>query len=297
MNQVLTDNPRAVAGDNQAQGAAERVTEYLERDYSSLTAEVDALLEKARDAPREVADDEAATSLGLLVKQLREASARAEAYRETEKAPHRLSADAVDAFFFALRERLARRNPRDRTQKPGAADILQARIDDFLERKRVEEESRRREEEERLAREAAARAEEEAKARRAEEEARLAAERARKPENVAARTAEAEQAAAVANAAAIEAEVAKEKAQEAHIATLAKPADLVRTRGDGVLLTQAKESYAIVVDRTKLEWAKIAPFFTDAEVDKALRGWARTTNFNQQMTGAEIGYRRKGVTR
>lgn len=291
------ESRRAVAGDNQATAAAERVTEYLERDYSSLRTEVDALLEKAREAPKEVATDEDATTLGLLVKQIREASARAEAFRETEKAPHRLSADAIDAFFFSIRERLARRNPRDRSQKPGAADVLQARIDDFLERKRIEEENRRKAEAERLAREARQKADAEAHARREEEETRLAAERARKAENIAARTIEADQAAATAAAAMVDAEVAKEQAQEAHIATLAKPADMSRTRGDGVLLTQAREAYAIVVDRTKLDWAKIVPFFTDQEVDKAVRGWARVTNHGQTMEGAEIGFRRKGVTR
>jgi hypothetical protein len=293
----LVDNPRAVAGDNQATAVAERVTEYLEREYTSLTAEIDAVLSRAREAPREVGNDDEAVALAAVVKEIREISARAESYRETEKAPHRLSADAVDAFFFPLREKLARRNPRDRSQRPGAADVLQARIDDYLERKRIKEENRRKAEADKLAREAAARAEEEARARKAEEDARLAAERARKPENVAARTAEADQAAAEAAKATAEAEVASAKAQEAHIATLAKPAEMARTRGEGVLLTQAREPYAIVIDRALLDWTKIAPFFTDAEVEKALRGWARVTNHAQAMPGAAVGFRRKGVTR
>ena len=73
-----------------------------------------------------------------------------------------------------------------------------------------------------------------------------------------------------------EAEIARQRAQEAHIATLAKPAEMARTRGnDGVLLTLAKESYAIMVDRSLLDMAKLAPFFTDPEVEKALRAWRR----------------------
>lgn len=290
-------NPRAVVGDNQAQTAATRVLEYLERDYSSLVAEIDKLLAEAREAPKEVETDEAATSLGLIVKKLRETDKRAESFRETEKAPHRLSAEAVDSFFFALREKLARRNPRDRSQKPGAADILQARIDAFLERKRIAEEERRRREAEeaaRIAREAREKAEREA---REAEEARAAAERARKPESVASRTAEAEQAEQAASASQVEATVAAERAQDAHVATLAKPAELSRTRGEGVLLTQAREPYAVVIDRSLLDKEALWPFFTDSEIEKALRGWARTTGHAKPMTGAEVGHRQKGVTR
>lgn len=290
-------NPRAVAGDNQAQSAAERVTEYLQRDYASLLAEVEALLNEARGAPRDVDSDEDATRLGSIVKRLREASTRAEAYRETEKAPHRLSADAVDAFFFPIREKLARRNPRDRSQKPGAADILQARIDAYLERKLAEEQERRRLAEAEARRQAEAAAEVARKAEREAEEARLAAERARKPENVAARTDEAREAEERASAAKVEAAAAATAAQDAHVATLAKPAELARTRGDGVVLTQAREPFSAVIDRTKLDKEALWPFFTDAEIEKALRGWAKITGHNKQMPGAEIGHRLKGQTR
>ena len=247
---MQAENSRAVAGDNQANTAAARVTEYLERDYRSLTEEIDKLLAEARDLPTEVSTEHDATTIGLVIKKLREADGRAESYRETEKAPHRLSAEAVDSFFFRLRERLARRNPRDHKQKPGAADVLQARVNDFLERKRIEEEDRRRREAEKAAQDAA-----------------------------------------------VDAQMASQSAHEARIATFAKPAELARTRGDGVLLTQARQPYAIVTDRGALDREKLWPFFTDAEIEKALRAWARTTGHSQPMPGAEIGFERKGVTR
>lgn len=292
------ENPRAVVGSNQAPDYAKRVTEQMARDYSALLESVDTLLAKAREAPNEATTEQDALTLGAIVKEIRDADKRAEAYRTAEKEPHLRAEQAVDQFFFAIRDKLARRNPRDRTQRAGAADILQARINDFLERKRIEEEERRRREADELARIARQKAEEQAAAARAEEEARLAAERARKPETVAEKQAEADRAAEVASAAKVEAQVAQEQATDAHIATLAKPADLVRTRGDdGVLLTQAREPYAILIDRAQLDWTKLAPFFTDAEVEKALRGWAKTTGHSQQMPGAEIGHRRKGVTR
>lgn len=294
---TLVDNPRAVIGDNRAQSAADNVKSYLERDYKQLTDEIDLLLAEARQAPRQADSDEEATTIGSLVKKLRELDKRIEAVRETEKAPHRLAAEAVDAFFFPLREKLGRRNPRDHKQKPGVADILQSRLDDFLERRRLEEETKRRAEADKLRREAEEReriAREEA---RKAEEARLAAERARNATRIAEKQAVAQIAEQQARQAEIDAQMAAAQAQEAHIATLAKPADMSRTRGDGVLLTQAREAYVIVVDRSLLDKDALWSFFTDAEIEKALRGWAKTTNHNKPMTGAEIGYRRKGVTR
>jgi hypothetical protein len=296
----MTENPRAVIGDNRAQSAAENVKIYLERDYAHLFMEVDLLLTDARAAPREVRDDEVATAMGSLIKRLRELDGRIEAVRETEKAPHRMAADAVDAVCFPLREKLARRNPRDLKQKPGAADILQARLSDYLERKRLEEEARREAEAARLAAEARARQEEEARARRVAEEAAASAERARNAERIAEKSALAKVEAERAAAAAVEAEVARQAAQEAHIATLAKPAEMSRTRGDGVLLTQAREGYAILADRSAItaEAAMaLLPYFTDAELEKAARGFAKATNHGKPLVGFEIGFRRKGVTR
>jgi hypothetical protein len=293
----MAENPRAVAGDNQAPEYARRITEQMERDYKALVDGVETLLERARQQPREIDSEPTATAMGLVVKELREADKRAEAYRIAEKEPHKAAADAVDAFFFSVREKLQRRNPRDRSQRPGAADVLQARIDDFLERKRLAVEARLRAEAieaSRLAREAQGKAAREA---REAEEARLAAERARKPENKEARTEEAHKAEEAASAATLEAAIAIEQAQEARIATLAKPAELSRTRGDGVLLTETRVPFAFVVDRNLLDWVALAPYFTDAEVEKALRGWAKATNHNKQMPGAEIGHRAKGQTR
>lgn len=291
------ENERAVVGDNQAPEYARRITEQMQRDYKSYFDNITALLDTARQQPTKVDSDATATAVGLVIKNIREADRQGEAYRVAEKEPHKAAADAIDAIFFAAREKLARRNSRDRSLKPGAADILQARVDEYLERKRVEEENRRQREAQEAARVAREAQEKALRDAREAEELAQAAARARKPENVAARTEEAAKAAEIADAASVEAAIATEQAQDARLATMAKPADMSRTRGFGVLLTQARESYAIMVDRTKLDWSKLAPFFTDAEVEKALRAWAKITNHVQNMDGAEIGFRRKGVTR
>lgn len=292
------ENPRAVVGDNQAPDYAQRVTDQMARDYQALTESISALLDEARDKPKEVESDEVALDIGALIKRLGDADRRAEAFRVAEAEPYLRGKNAVDGFFNALRDKIGRRNKNDRAAKPGAVDVLQARVTAYLERKRIEEQARRDAEAARLREEARKRQEAEAAAFAAAEEARRAAERARKPEIVEQKTAVAQEAAAAAAVARAETQIMVEQATEAHIATLAKAADMARTRGDeGVLLTLAKENYAIVIERSKLDMAKLAPFFTDAEVEKALRAWAKTTGFNQPMDGAEIGRKNKGVTR
>ena len=113
-------------------------------------------------------------------------------------------------------------------------------------------------------------------------------------------TAEAQQAAA--DKAAAEAQRTAELAEEARLASLAKPSDIARVRGNdqsgaGVTLTVAKEPYAILTDRNKIDLDLLRPYFTDAEIEKALRGWAKATGHRVTMEGAEIGHRNKGVTR
>jgi hypothetical protein len=295
---MQAENPRAVVGSNQAPEYAQRVTDQMARDYEALTQGVAALLEEARGKPVEVTTDDVALDVGALIKRLGDADKRAEAFRIAEGEPFLRGKNAVDQFFFAIRDKLGRRNKNDRSAKPGAIDILQARVSSFLERKRIEEQARRDREAAEQARIAREKAAEDERARLAAEEARLAAERARAPAKVEEKAAIAEKAEEQASVASAEAAIAAERAQEAHIATLAKPAEMARTRGDdGVLLTLAKENYAIMVDRSKLDMAKLWPFFTDSEVEKALRAWAKNTGYTQPMAGAEIGRKNKGVTR
>jgi hypothetical protein len=292
----MTDaqNPRAVIGDNVSLDHGAQVAAALARDYAATAQAVTAALDKARDLPTKVESEGDALAVGAVIKELRDLDKRVEGLRISEKAPYLAAETAVDGFFFGLREKLARRQ---KTARPGALDVLQARVDAFLERRRVEEEARRRREAEeaaRIAREAQERAAAEA---RAAEEAERAAARARNPERIEEKNAAAQEANRAADAAQAEAALATDRAQEAHIATLAKPADMVRTRGDGVLLTSAREPFAVVVDRALLDKAALWPFFTDAEIEKALRGWAKSTNHAKPMPGAEVGHRAKGVTR
>lgn len=288
-------NPEAVPGHNDAPDFAQMETERLSRDYAELLDTASTLLAEAAALPERVEDDAMALTFGAVVKRIRDLDKRMESHREAEKAPHLRASNAIDQFFFHERDRLGRRAPRDR---PGAADILNARIGDHQQRKLAAERERLRleaEERARVAREAAA------EQRRRDDEARQArdaAERARTERTRHERQQEATQAAQVASAAAVEAQVTAGAATTARVDTLAKAADLVRTRGgEGVTLTMATEAYAIVTDPAALNKEKLWAFITLDAKEKALRAWAKTTGHTEQMTGAEIGHRPRSVVR
>jgi len=293
---------RSVPGSNESPDYAKDVTTRIASEYVGLTNTLDELLSEAREMPKEVTSDADALMLGALIKRLRDLDSRCESVRELEKEPYLRGGNAVDAFFNGMRDRIGRRNRNDRKAAAGATDILQARINAYQDQKLAEERARR-EAEERAQREIARKAQEEA-ARIAREAAEklAAAERARKEENRQAHAAEAARLEEAASIARTKAEQEQEKAEDARIATLAKPADMTRVRGNdqsgaGVTLTTKQEPYAIMTDRYKLDMSKLLPFFTDAEIEKALRGWAKTTGHREKMDGAEIGFRNAGVTR
>jgi hypothetical protein len=155
----------------------------------------------------------------------------------------------------------------------------------------------------RLEREKAER--EAAEARRREQEAaakaetdRQAAERARKPETQEAKAALATQSERQAAQAKTDADLATQAAEKAHIDTLAKPADLVRTRvEEGPTVTMGTEPYAVVEDFDLLDKTALWPFIKQEAIEAALRSWARVSNYSVQMPGAKVGRKAKTVVR
>lgn len=290
-------NPRAVIGSNTADAPdyAKIETDRLADEYAKLVQESDALLAEAAAIPDEINDDETKGVVTSLIKRIRDAKVRIEGLHDLEKQPFLRRGQGVDQFFFGIWDKLVRR---DRKNKEGAGDRLNRILTDYDTKvlRRKQEEARRIAEaaaaEERRRREEA-----EALARKAEEE-RLAAERARKPETIAAKTEQATATAEAASTAKVEAEVAGARAEAAYVDTLAKPADIMRTRGsDGTLSTMATEPYAVVTDITKLDGAKLWAQVSAAEKEKALARWARLTDYREQMAGASIGRRPKSVVR
>ncbi len=287
---------------NEAPDYAQETTNRLARDYAEVERSMNALLDEAREMPKVVEDDDTALKLGALIKRLRDADSRIEGIRIMEGEPHLRSTNAINALFFGWRDKLGKRNKNDRSAKAGAADILQARINDHQNRKIEEERARLEAERQEAARSAAEAARKAAEQARVAEEARLKAERARLVETKAAASAIAEAQERASAAAAREEARAAELAEEARLASLARSADIARVRGNdtsgaGVTLTVAQEPYAILTDRTQINLELLRPYFTDAEIEKALRGWAKSTMHKMAMPGAEIGHKNKGITR
>jgi hypothetical protein len=298
-------NPRAVPGDNtNAPDYAKQESERLRRDYALLLTTTSELEEEAKKLIEDdagnvkseiVTDDDVKSVVTTMIKRIRDTATRANSFREAEKQPHYRRGQGVDMLFFGIIDRLTKR---ERKNRDGIGDTLQRALTDYDNKKLMEEQARRRAIAEAAEREAARLRAEEAERLRIAEEARLAAERARKPETTAAKTEIADEAAIAATAASIDATLASNKAEDAYVQTLARPADIMRTRGnDGTLSTMAREGYAEIEDDTKLDMSKLWPFISIDAKEKALRAWARSTGHRQEMTGAAIGFRNKSVVR
>lgn len=296
-------NPRAVPGSNEAPDYAQQVTDRLAAEYAEVEKTMNGLLDEGRELRGiKVDGDDQALLRGALIKRMRDLDNRVETIRSMEGEPYLRGKNAVDAMFFAWRDKLGKRNKNDRAAKNGMADDLQADINDYQNRKIAAENARleaERREADRIAREARDKADREF---REAEEARLKADRARKEETKVATNAAAEAQERASDLARQEEARTAQLAEEARLAALAKPADIARVRGNdvtgaGVTLTVAKEPYAILTDRSKITLELLRPYFTDAEIEKALRGWAKATGHRIAMPGAEVGHRNKGVTR
>lgn len=294
-------NPRAAIGGNfpplarsiaaETGDFAQVVTAFLEEEYRQYPVQLTELLDEARALPKEIEDKATKDKAASVIKRMRDLNKKFDAFHEKEGQPYFRGKQAVDQFFFGMMDKLQKRA---KNNNPGASDVLLSRITDYDNRILAAEQERRRleaEETARIAREAQERAATEA---REAEERRQAAERARAPAQVEVKTAAAQEAEQKASAAHVEATVTTARAEEAHIATLAKPADIMRSRGDdGTLSTMGQEKYATIVDRDKLDKAKLWPFIPLAALQQALTGFAKTTDYNTPMEGAEIGRKNK----
>jgi hypothetical protein len=287
-------NPRAVSGGNtDVIDYAQEEMNRLQQDYGYINRSVDELLADA--AKFEVVSDDNKGAVTSLIKRIRDEAKRISGLHDLEKIPHLRRGQATDQFFFGAEDKLAKR---DRKSNDGAADRLNRILTDHDTRKLAEEQERRRREAAEAARVAREAEEVRLKAEREAEERRLAAERARKPETQAAKTEVAQQALQQASEARIEATVAETKAEDAYIDTLARPADIMRTRGDdGTLSTMGTEKFAEITDRNKIDLEKLRPYFTPDMLEKALRSYANSVAYSNdssvQIAGARFGKKPK----
>lgn len=308
-------NPRETIGGNQTPDFAQIESKRLNEEYAGFRNTLEELAGEAK-TKTEPTNDDGAVQIGAIIKRFRDLKERLENTRVVEVEPNLRRMNAQNAFFNGLKKLIQPEEKNERRTSPGWIDKLQGLINAYQDKKEAAaraELERERLENERIAREAQEkleRAQKEAKRLADEAQARLdEAARARAPAQVEkkieaateAGKASSEQSGVVAGAA-LEVTRAQEQVEESYIATLAKPADIVRTRGvdqhgGGVTLTKAKENYAYVTDITKLDPVKLFPYFAEAEVEKAVRAFAKATQYRTPMEGAAIGQRTKGVTR
>lgn len=279
------------------------VTAYLNEAYGKYEGIIVGLMAEAAALVRDpetgelkpISDADTKGKVASLIKRIRDQAKALEAFHSKEKNQYLRGGQAVDQRFFGWIDKLARR---DKKNRPGAADVLGDMLTAY-DTMMLEQERRRRQliadEEARVAREKQAEADRLAREAREKQEA---ADRARKAETKEVKQEAATETAAAASTAKVEANIAEGKAESAHVDTLAKPADIMRTRGDdGTMTTMATEPYAVVEDRTKLDFTALKPHFSLDAVEKAYRSWAKSNDYSVQMDGGKCGRRPKSVVK
>jgi hypothetical protein len=295
-------NPREAIGGNLAKDApdyAKMEVDRLTQDYGALLTTAETLEADFDKLPEAISSPEEKAATVDFIKKTRDASKRVEGFRELEKVPPMRRAQGIDQFFFGIIDRLTKRDKRNRD---GLADIANARLTDYDNRLLAEEQERRRKVAEEAARQERIAREAREKAEREERERLAAAERARKPENVQAHQEAAQAAGEQASVARVEETVATAKAEETYVETLARPADIMRTRtSSGSMSTMAQVNFAEITDRSKLDILKLAPYFALPDLEKALNGYARANGYSNdesvQISGARFGKRAKSQVR
>jgi hypothetical protein len=281
-------------GDNVDVSYFETETARLKQDYDYLAVQV---AEQTTECSgiSVINDQPTKDVVTAHIKKMRETYKRILGVHEAEKAPHLERGRANDGFFFALMDKLGRR---DKKAKPGEADRLNQLLTDYDVRVLAEEEEKRRKAAAEAAAAAAAAEADRLRKEQEAEDARLAAERARKPDTTAAKAAVAEAKEAEASAARVEETVAAARAEEAYINSLATPADIMRQRSTvGVTSGMASEKFREITDRNTLDLEKLRPYLAVAALETALNKYAESVGYSNdesvQIKGARFGKRPK----
>jgi hypothetical protein len=282
-------------GDNtQTIDFAKVEVERLKNEYGYVKESAGRLIEQAK-AITVIADNDDKSKVIGLIKLLRDEAKRSTGLHEIEKAPHFRRGQGVDQFFFGIVDRLWKR---DKKGNDGEGDRLNKLLTAYDVRQLAIEEEKRKAAALEAARIAQAAEAERLRKEQEAEAARLAAERARKPDTTAAKAAIAAAAEEAAMAARVEQTATAAAAEEAYMATLAAPADIMRTRAaDGSLATMAKEKFVEITDRNTLDLNKLRPYLPADALVTAIRKYAESVSFSNdesvQIAGAKFGTRPK----
>ena len=264
----------------------------LKNEYGYVQESALRLIEQAK-AITVIADNDDKSKVIGLIKLLRDEAKRSTGLHEIEKAPHFRRGQGVDQFFFGIVDKLWKR---DKKGNDGEGDRLNKLLTAYDVRQLAIEEEKRKAAALEAARIAQAAEAERLRKEQEAEAARLAAERARKPDTTAAKAAIAAAAEEAAMAARVEQTATAAAAEEAYMATLAAPADIMRTRAaDGSLATMAKEKFVEITDRNTLDLNKLRPYLPAEALVTAIRKYAESVSFSNdesvQIAGAKFGTR------
>jgi hypothetical protein len=263
-------------GHNLAPPYAQEVTARMAADYAELVDAAHETIRQADALPLAVESSEDVTAIASVVVKLRDLIGRTESHRKAEGLPYLRSKEAVDAFFFQLKEQV------DNVRKE-----LTARVDRYKQQQLALERARREAE-------AAAARQAQMEAQRAQELAEAAQRRARSAETAMQREAEAARAR-------VEAQSAEAAAEQSTLATLARATALVGERFEGRersgLVAMAKNPIVFINDVSKLDLVLLRPFLKEEHLLVALRQWAKATNYQQDMPGATVAVRDRTVIR
>jgi hypothetical protein len=262
-------------GHNRVPYDPEGLTDWLQQDYGELLSHARDLLADADELPSTVESSLDLSAVAAITMKLRDLAARAESHRKAEKEPWLRQGEVVDTFFFKLKQPLdAKRND------------LQGRLDTFKQKQLAAERARREAE-------AAAARKAQIEALRQREEAELAARRARTLETQTARE-------ITAATARVDAALADIKAEETALAAMASSSSLVRERFQGDrsgMVGMRKKPVCIIEDVSKLDLELLRPYLKEEALLLALRAWAKTTGYSQEMPGAIVALRDSVVVR
>jgi hypothetical protein len=274
---------------------SQTVTDYLNEEYKPFDEPFERLLAEAREiaALKVLPDKETRDKVPPLMKRIRDLAAKFDAFHTKEKEPYLRGGQAVDQKFYGKIDKLARR------ANEQAGRLRLPAIDAHRLRQRG---ARRRAG---PARAGCGRGAPQgagggrrsggggARCRRGPPRCGARAQAG----DVEAKTVVAQTAAEEAIGAKADASVAMGRAEDAHIATLAKPADIMRERlDDGTMSTMGQETYAELLDKDLVDKAALWPYIgvkdregapRVGEVDRLPEGNARREGRpEEQVEGA-----------
>jgi hypothetical protein len=255
---------------------AEGIPERLELDYAELKTNARAALDDTESLPVNVETSADVEVIASAIKKLHDLVGRATAHRVAEKEPHLRAGDQIFAWFTkGLIEPLTARR-----------EQLRVRLDSFKQRELAAQRAK-------LEAEAAIARTQQIVAQRVREEAEAAASRARSAASLELRQAEARQAR-------VEADMAGSRAEAATLATMASSGALVRERFEGEragIVGMRRSPVCVIIDISKLDLEALRWHLKEEHLLMALRSWAKSTGYVEEMPGATVGMRDTTVVR